>query len=160
VLDLQEQSKFSMYNMVGMLAAMAYFFLLWPYTSHLYDYFSQLVGEGRLAHFLAYLVYFEGLFIISQASYLWALRKVGKITMIQMPQAFTVTEKGIVFQGIVGKSGFRFPLPAEAKLNIDEKRRFVEIVIEGKRSVSKIRLYTRNPKRLLEVLKRYGRRLP
>ena len=157
VLDMQEQSKFTMYSMVGMLAAMAYFFILWPYIDVLHQYFNGLVGEGKLSEFLAYLVYFEGLFVISQASYLWALRKVGKVAIPQMPQGYTVTEKGIVLHGLVGKTAIPFPLPREAKVEVNEKRGFVEISVEGKRSITKIRLYARNPKRLAEIIRRYGR---
>jgi len=154
VMDIQEQSKFSMYNMVGMLAAMAYFFLLWPYIDVIYEAVAARVGEGTLAHFIAYLIYFEGLFVITQVSYWWALRKVGKIKMIQMPQSYKVTEKGIVLQGLVGKSAIAFPLPREARVEVNEKRKFVEIVVEGKRSVTRLRLYARNPRRLFDILKR------
>ena len=157
IMDMQEQSKFTMYSMVGMIAAMAYFFLLWPYIDYLYLYVAGALGEGKLSEFIAYLVYFEGLFIISQASYVWALRKVGKIAIPQMPQGYTVTEKGIVIHGLTGKKAIPFPLPREAKIEVNEKRGFVEISVEGKRSITKLRLYARNPKRLAEIIRRYGR---
>ncbi len=157
LMDMQEQSKFTMYSMVGMLAAMAYFFILWPYIGVIHEYFAGLMGEGKLSEFLAYLVYFEGLFVISQASYLWALRKVGKIAIPQMPQGYTVTEKGIVIHGLTGKKAIPFPLPREARVDVNEKRGFVEISVEGKRSITKLRLYARNPKRLAEIIRRYGR---
>ncbi len=157
LLDIQEQSRFSMYNMLGMVAAMAYFFLFWPHVDGLYSLVAAYLGEGKTAEFIAYLIYFEGLFIITQASYYWALRKVGKVPMIQMPQSYTVTDKGIVLQGMVGKTAVTFPLPDKARVAVNEKRKFVEIVVERKRTVTRLRLYARNPKRLYEIIRRYSR---
>lgn len=154
--DMQEQSKFTMYTSMGMMIAMLYFFLLWGYVDHLYEYIALRVGEGKLAEFLAFLIYFEGLFVINQGVYVWALRKVGKVTMLQSPPGFTVTDKGIVLKGLIGKTTITFPLPDDVEININEKRKFVEIVKHSKRTVLKLRLYTRNPKRLAEVIKRYG----
>jgi len=156
--DFQEQSKFTMYNTLGMVAAMLYFFLFWNHIDALYAWVAGYVGEGKLAEFLAFLIFFEGLFIINQAAYFFALKKVGKVTMIQMVSSYTVTDKGIVLEGLVRKSALTFPLPDDVEVVVDEKRRFVELVKEGKRTRTRIRLYARNPKRLAEVIKRYGQR--
>lgn len=154
--DMQEQSKFTMYTSLGMLVAMLYFFLLWGYVDELYSVIAASLGPGKLSEFIAFLIYFEGLFIINQAVYIWALRKVGKVTMVQAPPGFTVTDKGIVLKGIVGSTTVTFPLPEDVEVNVNEKRRFVELVKTSKRTILKLRLYTKNPKRLAEVIKRYG----
>jgi len=156
--DFQEQSKFTMYNMLGMVAVMAYFFLFWNHIDALYEWVAGYVGEGDLAQFLAFLIFFEGLFVINQLAYWWALRKVGKVTMVQMFTSYTVTDKGIVAEGLMRKSALTFPLPDDVEVVVDEKRRFVELVKEGKRTRTKIRLYARNPKRLAEIIRRYGQR--
>ena len=154
--DMQEQSKFTMYTSMGMLIAMLYFFLLWGYIDRFYEYVAGYTGPGKLAEFLAFLIYFEGLFVINQAVYIWALRKVGKVTMLQPAPAYTVTDKGIVIKGLMGKTAITFPLPDDIELNVDEKRKFVELVKISKRTITKLRFYARNPKRLAEVIKRYG----
>ncbi len=155
--DLQEQSKFSMYTSVSMFVGIAYFFLLWPKIDALYNYFLAHTGNNEVAaHFLAFLIFFEGLFVINQAAMIVALKKAGKMPMINIPQSYTVTDRGIVFGGLIGKSGIRFPLPSDVQVRVNTKRGFVELVREGKRSIMKVRLYSRNPKRLYDVLKKYG----
>ncbi|MEB3807162.1 MAG: DUF2208 domain-containing protein [Desulfurococcales archaeon] len=154
--DMQEQSRFTMYTSMGMFIAMLYFFLLWNYVDALYQYVSVYTGPGKLAEFLAFLIYFEGLFVINQLVYIWALRKVGKVTMLQPAPSYTVTDKGIVIKGLVGKTAITFPLPDDIEVNVNEKRKFVELVKKSKRTVTKLRFYAKNPKRLAEVIKRYG----
>lgn len=157
--ELQEQSRVSMYMSVSMIIALAYFFLLWNRIPAIEEYLESHYGlSGRLGLFIAFLLYFEGYFIITQAATVLALRKAGKIPVINMPQKFTITEKGIVLHGVVGKSAVPFPLPEDAKLRVDEKRRFVEIVREGRRSVTKLRLYTRRPRRVYDLISRLNER--
>ncbi len=155
--DMQEQSKFTMYSSLGMVAAMIYFITLWKYIDHLHLLFFDYLGNDRLALFLAFLIYFEGIFIINQLFMLWAIKKVGKVTVMQVPQKYTVTDKGIVISGLVGKTTIQFPLPEDTFMNVSEKRGFVELIRHGKRSITKIRFYTKRVKRLEELLKRYGK---
>ena len=152
--DLQEQSKFSIYTSMGSFLSIGYFIALWPKVADLYNYFKGYVGQDKLAHFLAFLIFFEGVFLINQLSMLYAMRKVGRVVMVNIPQSYIITDRGIVFKGIIGKSGVRFPLPSSLDLRVNPKRGFVEIVNTGKRSVTKIRLYSRNPRRVYEILKR------
>ncbi|MCE4620204.1 MAG: DUF2208 domain-containing protein [Desulfurococcales archaeon] len=154
--DMQEQSKFTMYTSLGMLLAFVYFFALWGYVDDLERLLAPYLGQGRLTVFTAFLIYFEGLFVINQLVYIWALRKVGKVVMVQAPPKYTVTDKGIVLRGLTGGTAITFPLPEDVEVNVNEKRRFVELVKHYKKTVMKIRLYTTNPKRLAEVIKRYG----
>ncbi len=155
--DLQEQSRFSMYTSASMFVGIAYFFLLWPQIDSLYEFFLTYTGNSEvMAHFLAFLVFFEGLFVINQAAMIVAMKKAGKMPVINIPQSYTVTDKGIVIGGLIGKSGIKFPLPSDVQVRVNTKRGFVELVREGKRSIMKVRLYSRNPKRLYELVKKYG----
>ncbi len=154
--EMQEQSKFSLYTSAGMLIAIVYFMVLWKYVDVLHRLMLSFVGDERIAWFLAFLIYFEGLFIINQATMIWALRKIGKVPIIQVPRAYIVTPKGIVIQGLVGKSALRFPLPPGTRVRSSERRKFVEIVRHGERTILRIRLYTRRVRRLEELLRKYG----
>ncbi len=157
VKDMQEQSRFTMYSSLGMFISFFYFILLWKYIEPLHKAVLPLVGNDRLALFIAFLVYFEGLFIINQAFMVWSIRKVGKVTMFQMPMKYTVTDKGIVIGGLVGKQTITFPLPPDVYIDSNERRRYVEIIRHGKRTVTRIRFYTRRVKRLEEILRKYGK---
>ena len=154
--EMQEQSKLTMYTSIGMLISIVYFMVLWKYVDIIHRIFLSYVVNERLAWFLAFFAYFEGLFIINQLSMIWAIKKVGKVPVIQIPRSYTVTTKGIVIKGIVGKTVLKFPLPPETDVRSSEKRKFVELVKPGQRTVLKIRLYTRRVKRLEEVLRKYS----
>ena len=154
--DMREQSRFTMYTSLGMLIAFIYFFAFWGYVDDLERWLIPYMGSGKITVFTAFLIYFEGLFIINQAVYIWALRKVGKVVMLQTPPKFTVTDKGIVIKGLTGGTALTFPLPHDVELSVNEKRKFVELIKHYKRTIVKVRFYTKNPKRLAEVIKRYG----
>ena len=158
--EIQEQSKFMLYTSLGSFLSIGYFIALWGTTGSLADYFFGIVGEQRLAHFLAFLIFFEGLFMINHVAMLYAMKKVGIVKMINMPQSYIVTSKGIVLKGLVMQSAIRFPLPNDVRMVLDEKRGFVEIVKEGKRSVTKIRFYSRSPKRLYNIIRKYSPETP
>jgi len=156
MIDMQEQSRFTMYTSLGMLIAFIYFFVLWGYVDDLEKALLPYTGQGKLTVFLAFLIYFEGLFVINQLVYIWALRKVGTVVMIQAPSKYTITDKGIVIRGLTGGTALTFPLPDDVEINVNEKRKFVELIKKYKRTITKVRFYTKNPKRLGEVIRRYG----
>ncbi len=155
--EIQAQSKFSMYTSLATFAGIAYFFALWPKINALYNYFLPRVGGNEiLAHFIAFLIFFEGLFIVNQVALFYAMKKAGRMPVVNIPQSYTVTDKGIVLKGIVNRTGIRFPLPEDVEVKVNTKRGFVDIVKEGKRTITRIRLYSRNPKRLYDIIRRYG----
>jgi uncharacterized membrane protein len=154
--DMQEQSKFTMYTSLGMFVAMFYFILLWKYIDPLHQFFLQYTSNDRIALFLAFLIYFEGLFVINQLFMFWGIKKVGKVPIVQTPRSYTITDKGIVIGGLVGKSSLLFPLPPGTYVESNERRKFVELIRHGKRSIVRIRFYTRRVRRLEEILKKYG----
>jgi len=154
--EIQEQSKFMLYTSLGSFLSIAYFIALWGYTASLAELFLNRVGSQRMADFLAFLVFFEGLFMINQVAMIYAIKKVGVVKMINMPQSYIVTPKGIVLKGLVMQTAIGFPLPSDVKTKLDEKRGFVEIIKEGKKSITKIRLYSRSPKRLYNIIRKYS----
>ena len=80
------------------------------------------------------------------------------MTMLNMPSSYTVTEKGIIYKGLISKTAIPFPLPEEVEVRLDEKRKFVELVKKDQKArvTTVLRLYARNPRRLYQAIRRYG----
>lgn len=156
VVDMQPQLKFSTFMLMGTLAGILYFFVAWSHVPGIYEFIRGYVGNDFIAHTIAFLVYLEGFFILSQLSTELALRRVGKLVVISMPNEYIVTAKGIVVKGLLSNTTIPFPLNPHVQVKLNEKRGFVDIVNEGSRSSTIIRLYSRDPKRLYEVIRKYG----
>ena len=155
--DFEEQARVMMSMNAVMLVSLAYFFLFWGHVGTLYEVIKEnLVANDIIAHFIAFLIYFEGYFVISTLLRILALRRAPKLPMVTMPGEYKVTDKGIAYKGLLNWTRIAFPLPEDAKVRVDEDRRFVEIVREKGKTVYVLRLYARNPKRLYQVLTRYG----
>ncbi len=163
-LDLQEQTKFSLYTTFGVLIGLAYFFALWRDVPYLANFIAlKAFGasmadlpslEARASLFIAFLAYFEGYFVINQAIMTWALRRVQKLPALNVPASYTITDKGVVIKGLVTTKGIKFPLPPDVRVNLDRNRRFVELIREGRRTVTKLRFYTKNPDKLYDILRK------
>jgi len=158
IADIQEQSKLSMYMSIGTFVALAYFFVFWSKIGDIAKWVSGYVGPGKLALFLAFLIYFEGYSIIYILFQVYALKKVERIVMFTIPSSYIVTEKGIIFKGLLGNTAIEFPLPPDVEINYNTKRGFVEIVKKDKKTVTKLRLYTRNPSKLASLIEKLGMR--
>jgi Predicted membrane protein len=156
IADMQAQLRFTTFMMMSTLVGLLYFFIAWGHISDIYGFLKGYIGSDFLSHMLAFLVYLEGFFIISQASIEIALRRAGKIVAISMPNEYIVTTKGIVYRGLLSNAALAFPLNPHVAIRVEEKRGFVDIVNEGKVSLTILRLYSRDPKRLYEILRRYG----
>ena len=154
--DMEAQIKFTTTLMLSTFVGLVYFFIAWPYVPSLYELLKGYVGGDFLANMLAFLLYLEGFFIISQVSTEIALRRAGRITVISMPNEYIVTTKGIVYRGFLSNTALAFPLNPHVTIRLDEKRGFVDIVSEGKVSSTVLRLYSRDPRRLYEIIRRYG----
>ncbi|MCX8196535.1 MAG: DUF2208 domain-containing protein [Acidilobaceae archaeon] len=157
-LDMQPQLRFMMWMNLSLLPGLAYFFLAWGRLGELQVFLRSYLDSELLVNFLAFLLYMEGFFIINQVALLLAARRVGRVEFISYPSEYTVTASGIVYKAFISSSALPFPLPDNVKVRLDEKRGFVDLVNEGKRSSTVVRLYARNPKRLYEILKRHGSR--
>ena len=154
--DMRSQLKLSTYMFAGTFVGLAYFWIIWPHVPDLHEYLRGFIDNGFIVGFLAFLLYLEGFFIISQATIFIALWKVGKVTTLVMPNEYIVTVKGIVYRGLLSNTAIGFPLSHDVIVRFDDKRSLVDIIMEGKRSVNIVRLYSRNPKRLYEIIRRYG----
>ena len=154
--DMEAQIKFTTILMLSTLVGLVYFFIAWRHVPSLYELLKGYVGSDFLANMLAFLLYLEGFFIISQVSTEIALRRAGRITVISMPNEYIVTTKGIVYRGFLSSTALAFPLNPQVTIRLDEKRGFVDIVSEGKVSSTVLRLYSRDPRRLYEIIRRYG----
>ncbi|MFP3295319.1 MAG: DUF2208 domain-containing protein [Caldisphaera sp.] len=157
MVDFQEQSRFTMYTTIGMFIGLIYFFVLFKYVPDLSRYLENFITNYRIDLFLGFLIYFEGYFAITMLNTMWAVSRIKKLPMVNVPSQYTVTDKGIVIKGMLSTKGIAFPLPNETNVNINEERRFVEIIKEGKRTITKLRFYSKNPKRLYEIIKKYGK---
>ena len=163
-MDLQEQTKFSLYTTLGVLVGLAYFFAFWRYVPDFANFLSLRLFDSpmkdvsvsymRLLLFLAFLIYFEGYFVINQGITMWALGRVKKLPALNMPTSYIVTDKGIVIKGLMTTKGIRFPLPPDIEVTLNKERRFVELSRHGRRTISKLRLYTKNPEKLYEIIRR------
>ncbi len=156
IADMQSQLRFTTFMMLSTLAGLLYFFIAWGYIPRIYGFLKGYIGSDFLANMLAFLLYLEGFFIISQASLEIALRKAGKMTVITMPNEYLVTTKGIVYRGLLSSAALAFPLSPRVVVKLDEKRGFVDIVNEGRVSSTILRLYSRDPRRLYEIIRKYG----
>jgi uncharacterized membrane protein len=154
--DIQEQSKFSMYLSIGTLIALVYFFVLWSKINNIAGWISSYVGPGKLALFLAFLLYFEGYSIIYTAFQVYALKKVKNIVVYTIPTSYIVTEKGIIYKGLLSNTAIEFPLPPDIEINYNTRRGFVELIKKDKKIITKLRLYTRNPSRLASLIEKIG----
>lgn len=152
--EVSEQMKAMRYNTLLLFPVMIYFVLAYgPITNTLPRYFEN----PRLGAFVAFLVLFEGSFLLSRIGQ-WLIerryKKIGyKPIVINVPRSYIVTSEGIVLSGLASKQGISFPLKS-FKINHDIKRKFVELVQESDKGTMKIRLYTRSPEKLYEFLKR------
>ncbi len=109
-----------------------------------------LNGSKLLAGFIIWLATFEVMYIISLLSRKIVLRE--RVQIPTIPRAYEITMKGIILKGGFGKT-IGFPLPEETKLSINEARGYVEIVFP---KGNPIRLYTKKPKRVYELLEKYA----
>lgn len=107
--------------------------------------------HGVLAGFVFWLLVFEAMFLLSQAS-----RKLmvggGVKQPPLVPHGFRVTEKGIVMKGSMGQV-IGFPLPEGSEVKLNESKNYVEIRYP---KGSRVRLYTRKARKLYEYIVRYG----
>ena len=155
--DFEAQSKALLTLNLALMAGIVYFIIFWRFLDPLTSFIMENVASSEIAaHFLAFLIYLEGYFVVSTIGFYLASKRMGALPMINMPSSYLVTDRGIVYKGLLTKTAIPFPLPGDVEVRLEEDRRFVELVKRDKRSIVKIRLYARNPKRLYQVIRRYG----
>ncbi len=157
--EMQEQMRMMQTNMYMMLAVLAYFFIAYkPILQAL----APLFNNPKIGYSIAYLALFEGSFALSGGGQLYTMRKMKKMgkktVMINTPRSFLVTSEGIVYQGIVSKTAIKFPI-TDHEIRYDAKRKFVELVKETNNMITKIRLYTKSPEKVYEIITRRNEKL-
>ena len=151
--EMADQMKMMQGQMLMFFPIMLYFFIVYrPILNTVPKFFAN----EHLGYAAAYLVLFEGSFLLSRLGQ-WAMerrmKKAGKkFVMINAPRAFTVTSRGIVLHGLASKNAIAFPLK-EYKVNHSPQRKFVELVNEMPKAILKIRFYTRQHEKLYKILK-------
>lgn len=155
VREMSEQMKATTYAMISMPAILGYIYL---YRKALAEHVRSLTPDPSLAAFLDFFVMFEGSFFISQAFTLYMRKKLVKKmpSMVIAPRRYLVTDRGISAKGFGTTFALKFPLENVA-VAFNERRKFVELTIEHPEksgASTRIRLYSRNPKRLYEIIRR------
>lgn len=152
--EMQEQMKMMNVSMILSFVVLFYFFLAFgPITQYIAPKFS----DPRIGMTVAYLVLFEGSFLISTVGQLYTSARMKKqnkkMVAFNIPRSFLVTTEGIVLKGLASSSGLKFPLRG-FRVELNEERKFVELVNETDKSIYKIRLYTKSPKKLYDIIMR------
>lgn len=128
----------------------------WLYEKYLFAPVVDLFSSRELGKFVSTFIMFEGSFIISRASMVYASKKTtSQAQMLVMPQKYRVTSRGIVSKSLGSRIAIPFPLK-DFKVHMEPKRKFVELVpLDPKKARGKIRLYTKDPYKLYNILQRY-----
>lgn len=109
---------------------------------------------GALQTFIGYVILYESLFVISYSTRIASLINVKRkgFSMLQVPSEYIVTEKGIVG----GNFAVEFPVKAK-RFSYNEERSFVEFDMASVQAsmggVTRVRLYTKKPRELYELLR-------
>ncbi len=154
--ELSGQLRLLASSLVGLGAAIAAFAAISAVRDQLVAVLAGFTGSEGLARFLYWVLVFEVLFGVSRLAVKLAGGRRQQSQPPFIPSRYVVTEKGIAVPGVLGVA-VAFPLPEGYSVRVDERRRFVEIADgRGRR----LRLYTRNPRRLYELIVRLNRRAP
>lgn len=121
---------------------------------------SGFVRDERMLTFGAWFCFYLVFFVAAQGSQMLSrvYGRVRGIKPLSIASSYVVTTRGLI---VDNRLPLKFPLEG-AKVTLDTKRKFVEIEVGPEvlgpqaRGVSRIRLYSPNPRGLYEVLKRGG----
>ncbi|HEW63600.1 DUF2208 domain-containing protein [Fervidicoccus fontis] len=152
VVEMQDQLKMLQFTTLFSFLVLIYFFIaIGPVTSLIAPKFSN----EKIGYSVSYFILFEGSFLLSIFGQYLSVRNYSrsgkKFVTINMPRTFFVTSEGIVLKGMMSSTGLKFPLTAY-KIVLNEERKFVELVNETQKAINKIRLYTKSPNKLYEVI--------
>ncbi len=144
--ELKPMLKVSALNLVVLPIFLIWYWVYFPYVNTL------SIVEASEYRFLAYLAGYEVPFVIIHAMNL-ATRKLVR-TFVQVISEYEIYDKGILGVGV----SLKFPLSDEQyKVELNPKRMFVDLIhASSGRAAVKFRLYSKNPERVYEILKRYG----
>ncbi len=153
---LEEYSRVIRATILPSIAAMVVAVVLLFILPHpLESLYKTVVGDKLLARLATWLTVFESVFAVS-----WVLRLASGATRVEpiaVARSFEIREKGVVLNTGPMPTIIPFPLD-EYDVSVDESRGFVEL--RSRKTRSRIRLYTRRPQRVYELLRRLGSRTP
>jgi uncharacterized membrane protein len=152
--ELTGQVKMLVASFLGLGVAVGIFAAISLVRGQVVQGFTALTGSEKLANFLYWLLLFEILFIASRAATLLVAKGAQKQQPPLIPSRYVVTDRGVAVPGVIGLA-LAFPLPSGYEVRVNEKRKFVEIADSRGR---RLRLYTRNPRRLYELILNLNRR--
>ncbi len=145
--ELSAQTKLMSISFGSIFIALAVFWLFGVYKDSIISILAGYVEGSALQLFLYWLIVFETIFLINRVL-MYLLMRGKKVQQPLMPNKYFVTDKGIASPGFGGVT-FEFPLPENVSVSVNERRKYVEIVLDNGR---KVRLYTKNPRRLYDLI--------
>ncbi len=153
--ELSAQFKPMVMSFVGIFIAIAVFWVFSALHDTIVEALKGYVGEERLANFIYWLMVFETVFAVTRGlGFALTGRPVGGAQPPLIPSRYIVTDRGIAVPGAFGVA-IPFPLPEGFSVTVNERRGFVEIA-DGKGR--RIRLYSKNPRRLYETIMSLNKR--
>ncbi len=147
--EFSAHTKMFLKSFAGFGAAMVIYWLGGMFYQRGVEALASTLG-GHLAGFVYWLIVLEVAYV---AAYGLGMRmSMSKTAFPVTPASYTVTEKGIAVKGL---GGFAIKFPLEGyEVILEERRGFVEIKGEKVR----LRLYTRNPRKLYDLIMRLDKR--
>ncbi len=133
--------------------------LLVFYVPQLRDMFFSIGGmfteDKQLANFISFLILYGIFYMVSMPLSLINMRRQAKQGTLNVANEYVVTEKGIL---VDNRLPIKFPVPG--KVEVNNKRRFVEVHTTqqtmGMKVKTKVRLYTPEPTKLARIIREYS----
>jgi len=147
--EFSAHTKMFLRSFLGFGVAMVVYWIGGMLYQRGYEALSSILG-GHLAGFIYWLIVLEIAYV---AAYGLGMRmSMSRTAFPVTPAKYMVTEKGIA---VTGLGGFAIKFPLEGyEVILEEKRGFVEIKGEKVR----LRLYTKNPRKLYDLIMRLDKR--
>ncbi len=153
VSELTAQARLMSISFASLFIALGVFWIMGLYRDDIIRFFSLYVDNESLQLFLYWLLLFETIFVINRGITVYLARG-RKAAQPLIPNQYVVTDRGIASPGVFGVA-LEFPLPDNIAISLNEKQRFVEIVVNENR---RIRLYTKKPQKLYDIITSLNRR--
>ncbi len=147
------QTRTMLRSFLVLFLSLALFWLIFSYRGAIVGALESQAGlPPKIALFVFWLALLEFFFVFNRV--VTRIVQGKQQVMLIVPSKFVVTEKGIASLGLGGVA-IEFPLPEDYTITMNQQRRFVEIS-DGK--TRRIRLYTKNPQRLYELILKLNRK--
>ncbi len=155
--ELAGQAKVFASSIASLFIVLGLFSFATMFKPQIVEYLHSSLGNVHVAQFVYWLSLYELLFIFSRIISRIFTRGVDMHQFPVMPPRYVVTDRGIAAPGVLSGFAIEFPFPEEYEVVLHEKRWFVEIRTGEKGR--KIRLYTKNPRRLYELITKLNEKM-